>query len=229
MLKPSDEKYLKAIYQLSRSEVPGKASIQELAYLLELKPPSIHERLKLLQTSKLITYKKASGILLTKQGEKEALGVIRKHRIWETFLHKVCKFSWSEVHELADQLQHVKSDKLIDRLYTLSGEPKFDPHGDPIPDKTGALPLSKRRPLIQSVEGCKCVVLGVNEDSPEFLNYLTELNIGLNEKLTVDKIFLFDGSIKVSYKSGQQCILSAKVSEQILVTCVKNGCHCKQL
>lgn len=228
MIKTSDEKYLRAIYQISLSEHANKATISELAYYLDLKPPTVLERLKILQQGKFITYKKNTGIHLTRTGQKEALNVIRKHRIWETFLHKVCKFSWSEVHELAEQLQNVNSDKLIDRLYTLSGEPKFDPHGDPIPDKAGVLPTSDRRPLLNSVEGCKCVVLGVNEDSNDFLNYLTELKIGLNDKLTVEKIFAFDGSIKIKYKNTQTAVLSSKVAEKIQVTCTKPNCLCKQ-
>jgi len=227
MIKTSDEKYLRAIYQISISEKSNKATISELAYYLDLKPPTVLERLKILQAEKFITYKKTTGIHLTKTGQKEALAVVRKHRIWETFLHKVCKFSWSEVHELAEQLQNVHSEKLIDRIYTLSGEPKFDPHGDPIPDKAGVLPATQRRPLLNSVEGCKCLVLGVNEDSNDFLNYLTDLKIALNEKLTVEKIFRFDGSIKVKYKNTYTAVLSAKVAEQILVTCNKINCACK--
>ncbi|MCE3260208.1 MAG: metal-dependent transcriptional regulator [Bacteroidetes bacterium] len=227
MIKTSDEKYLKAIYHVSQSENTEKATISELAYYLDLRPPTVLERLKILQQEKLITYNKKAGIQLTKTGHKEALNVIRKHRIWETFLHKVCKFSWSEVHELAEQLQNVNSDKLIDRIYTLSGEPKFDPHGDPIPDKTGKLPASQRRPLLNSVEGCRCVILGVNEDSTDFLNYLTDLKLGLNDKLTVEKIFTFDGSLKIRYKNNEQAVLSSKVAEKILVTCIKAGCSCK--
>jgi len=228
MIKTSDEKYLRAIYQISQAEHQGKATISELAYYLDLKPPTVLERLKILQQEKFITYKKTTGIHLTKNGQKEALNVVRKHRIWETFLHKVCKFSWSEVHELAEQLQNVNSEKLIDRIYTLSGEPKFDPHGDPIPDKAGVLPASDRRPLLNSVEGCKCIVLGVNEDSTDFLNYLTDLKIGLNEKLYVEKIFAFDGSIKVKYKNTETAVLSSKLSEKILITCVKPNCGCKK-
>jgi DtxR family transcriptional regulator, Mn-dependent transcriptional regulator len=227
MVKTSDEKYLKAIYQISLSEHPGKSSISELAYYLDLKPPTVLERLKILQDEKLITYKKEKGIHLTKNGQKEAMNVIRKHRIWETFLHKICKFGWSEVHELAEQLQNVNSEKLIDRIYTLSGSPKFDPHGDPIPDKAGILPEMKRRPLLNSIEGCRCIVLGVNEDSPEFLNFLTDIHIGLNDKLTVEKVFTFDGSIKVKFKNTETAVLSPKVSEKIMVTCIRNNCPCK--
>ena len=227
MLKTSDEKYLRAIYQLSHSDNNNKVSLSDLAYYLDLKPPTVLERLKVLQTEKWLTYKKTQGIELTKTGEKEALSVVRKHRIWETFLHKVCHFGWSEVHELAEQLQNVNSEKLIDRIYDLSGQPKFDPHGDPIPDKSGKLPVSERRSLLHSVDGCKCVVLGVNEDSNEFLNYLTDLKIGLNEKLTVEKVFIFDGSLKIRYKNNESVILSPKVAEKIQVSCARPGCPCK--
>ena len=228
MIKTADEKYLKAIYQISLTEKTNKATISELAYYLDLRPPTVLERLKILEQQKLITYTKLKGILLTRNGQKEALDVVRKHRIWETFLHKVCKFGWGEVHELAEQLQTIHSEKLIDRIYVLSGEPKFDPHGDPIPDKTGILPLSKRRSLLNSVEGCRCVVLGVNEDSTDFLNYLTDLKIGLNDKILVQKIFLFDGSMRVKYNNDENAILSSKVSEKIMVTCVKPNCTCKK-
>jgi DtxR family transcriptional regulator, Mn-dependent transcriptional regulator len=228
MIKTSDEKYLKAIYQISLTERSNKATISELAYYLDIKPPSVLERIKILKAGKLITYSREKGIQLTRTGVKEAMNVIRKHRIWETFLNKVCNFSWSEVHALAEQLQNVNSEPLIDRIYTLCGEPKFDPHGDPIPDKEGVFPMTSRRPLLNSVEGCRCIVLGVNEDHTEFLNYLTELNIALNDKLNVEKIFAFDGSMRVRYKHNITSILSSKVAEKIFVTCTKPNCNCKK-
>ena len=153
--------------------------------------------------------------------------VITKHRIWETFLHRVCKFGWGEVHELAEELQNINSEKLIDRIYQLSGEPKFDPHGDPIPDKTGVLPTSNRRPLSLSVAGCRCIVLGVEEDSAEFLAYLTDLRIGLNGRLNVEKLFDFDGSVKVRHHNNHTAVLSLKVAEKIQVECLRPGCDCK--
>lgn len=229
MIRTSDEKYLRAIYQISGSEKTNKATLSELAYYLDLKPPTVLERLKFLKKEKLVTYDKSKGIALTKTGNREALNVVRKHRIWETFLVKVCKFGWGEVHELAEQLQNINSEKLIDRIYALSGEPKFDPHGDPIPDKEGRVPERKQRPLLNSLDGCRCIVLGVNEDSMEFLGYLTELRIGLNDKLLVEKIFTFDGSVKVKYKNTLSAVLSSKVAEKILVTCAKPGCECKNL
>jgi DtxR family Mn-dependent transcriptional regulator len=228
MVKPSDEKYLKAIYQISLDEKGKKATLSDLAYYLDLKPPTVLERINFLRREKLVSYSKETGVQLTKSGQREALNVVRKHRIWETFLNKVCKFGWNEVHELAEQLQNVNSEKLIDRIYSLSGEPKFDPHGDPIPDKSGNVPVSERRPLANSIEGCRCLVLGVIEDSADFLNYLTELKIGLNDKLTVERIFNFDGSIKVKYKNTESAVLSSKVAEKIFVTCTKPGCMCKR-
>jgi DtxR family transcriptional regulator, Mn-dependent transcriptional regulator len=226
MLKPSEEKYLKAIYHVSQTD-NTRISIALLSDYLDLKRPTVHERVGILEDRKLITNKKATGIRLTKTGLKLALSVVRKHRVWETFLVKICKFTWSEVHELAEQLQNINSEKLLDRIYLLSGEPRFDPHGDPIPDKSGVLPVSVRRPFSQSVEGCKCVVVGVDEDSHEFLTYLTELHIGLNDKLFVEKIFGFDGSLKVKYRNNLSSILSAQVAAKIQVTCIKPNCLCK--
>ena len=227
MLRNADDKYLRAVYQISLTEKKERPSLTELSYYLDLRPPTVLEKVKQLQKQKLVTYTKTGGIQLTGKGSREALAVIRKHRIWETFLHKVCKFGWGEVHELAEQLQNVNSDKLIDRIYQLSGEPKFDPHGDPIPDKSGVLPASKRRPLLQSVEGCKLEIVGVNEDSTEFLAYLTELKLALHGKLFVEKIFEFDNSVKVRYHNNQTAVLSSQVAEKIQVTCNKPGCACK--
>lgn len=228
MLKPSDAKYLKAIYHISQAEKNSRTGLSDLAYYLDLKPPTVLEKLKNLEALKLISYKKKEGIALTRAGQKEALNVVRRHRIWETFLQNVCKFGWNEVHELAEQLQNIHSEKLIDRIYELSGQPRFDPHGDPIPDKGGTLPVSVRRPLLKSVEGCRCRVLGVNEDSTEFLNYLTDLQIGLNEKIAVEKVFGFDGSVKIKYGAQLAAVLSPHVAEKILVTCVKPNCGCKR-
>lgn len=228
-MKTANEKYLRAIHQISLTEKDQVISLSDLSYYLDLRPPTVLERLRQLQKMKLLSYSRARGITLTKTGEREALRVIRKHRIWETFLHRVCKFGWGEVHELAEELQNINSEKLIDRIYQLSGEPKFDPHGDPIPDKSGVLPEINRRPLSRSVEGCRCVILGVDEDSTEFLAYLTELKIALNGKLSVEKIFEFDRSLKVKYNNNLVAVLSAKVADKLQVTCTRAGCGCKQM
>ncbi len=154
---------------------------------------------------------------------------MRRHRIWETYLYKQLNFSWSEVHEIAEQLEHVNSDKLIDKIYTILGNPEFDPHGDPIPNKQGVLPKSERRPLSKSVKGCKCVVLGVSDDSEAFLNYLTDLKISLNDKLIVEQIVSYDESIKIINKHKEVILISAKAAERLLVACTKPNCGCKAI
>ncbi|HQQ93511.1 MAG TPA: metal-dependent transcriptional regulator [Bacteroidia bacterium] len=227
MISSAEERYLRAIYQISQAEYPGKCSLNELSLHLGLKAPTVLERIRNMEKARWLTYTREKGILLSPSGYKKALQVVRKHRIWETFLQKVCKFNWSEVHELAELLQQVNSDKLLDRIFVLSGEPRFDPHGDPIPDKEGSMPPSQRRPLLESTEGCRCTVLGVLEDSPDFLNYLSELHIGLNEKIQVERVFGFDGSMKVRYKNHENVLLSPKVAEKIMVQCNKTDCSCK--
>ena len=174
-----------------------------------------------------MTYNKFDGAKLTSTGKEIALNIVRRHRIWETYLYKELKFSWSEVHEIAEQLEHINSDKLIDRIYELLGNPDFDPHGDPIPNKHGKLPKSDRRPLSQSIKGCKCLVLGVSEHSDVFLNYLTELKIGLNDKLIVEKINDYDDSLKLITKNKEHVLMSAKAAQQLLVQCIKPNCDCK--
>lgn len=222
-----EENYLKAIYQLANHDKSKTVSPTDLANWLEVKPPTVLEKLNILVKKEYITYNKFDGAKLTSTGKEIALNIVRRHRIWETYLYKQLKFSWSEVHEIAEQLEHINSDKLIDRIYDVIGNPDFDPHGDPIPNKQGKLPKSDRRPLSQSIKGCKCVVLGVSEHSEVFLNYLTEINISLNDKLIVEQINSYDSTLKLSNKNKEHILISAKASQQILVQCLKPNCGCK--
>ena len=222
-----EENYLKAIYQLSVLDLENIVSATDIAHWLALKPPTVLEKLKDLEQKNLIRYNKTDGAKLTKKGFEIAINIVRRHRIWETYLFKQLNFSWSEVHEIAEQLEHVNSEKLIDKIYSILGEPEFDPHGDPIPNKQGVLPKSERRPLSKSIKGCKCVVLGVTEDSEIFLNYLTDLKIGLNDMLVVEQIIPYDESVKVLNKNKETVIVSAKAAQRLLVSCVKTKCGCK--
>lgn len=223
----TEENYLKAIYQLSTINKDTIVSATDIANWLILKPPTVLERLNALTIKGLIKYNKTDGAKLTKAGFAIAINVVRRHRIWETYLYKQLKFSWSEVHEIAEQLEHVNSDKLIDKIYDILGSPEFDPHGDPIPDKQGVLPTSDRRPLSKSIKGCKCVVLGVSEYSEAFLNYLTDLKVALNDKLLVEEIIAYDETIKVVNKHKEMVLISAKAAERLLVACIKPNCGCK--
>ncbi|MES2568073.1 MAG: metal-dependent transcriptional regulator [Bacteroidota bacterium] len=222
-----EENYLKAIYQLANHDKTKPVSPTDIANLLEVKPPTVLEKLAILVKKEYISYNKFDGAKLTSKGKEVALNIVRRHRIWETYLYKQLKFSWSEVHEIAEQLEHINSDKLIDRIYDVIGNPDFDPHGDPIPNKQGKLPKSDRRPLSQSIKGCKCVVLGVSEHSEVFLNYLTELNISLNDKLTVEQINSYDDTLKLGNKTKEPILMSSKAAQQILVQCLKPNCACR--
>lgn len=222
-----EENYLKAIYQLANHDKTKLVSPTDIANWLEVKPPTVLEKLAILVKKGYVSYNKFDGAKLTLTGKDIALNIVRRHRIWETYLYKQLKFSWSEVHEIAEQLEHINSDKLIDRIYDVIGNPDFDPHGDPIPNKQGKLPKSDRRPLSQSIKGCKCVVLGVSEHSEVFLNYLTELNIGLNDKLIVEQINSYDDTLKLSSKAKETILMSAKAAQQIQVQCLKPNCACK--
>jgi DtxR family Mn-dependent transcriptional regulator len=222
-----EENYLKAIYQLANHDKSKSVSPTDIANWLEVKPPTVLEKLGILVKKEYVTYNKFDGAKLTSSGKEIALNIVRRHRIWETYLYKQLKFSWSEVHEIAEQLEHINSDKLIDRIYDVIGKPDFDPHGDPIPNKQGKLPKSDRRPLSKSIKGCKCVVLGVSEHSEVFLNYLTEMNISLNDILTVEQINSYDNSLKLSAKTKEPILISEKSAQQILVQCLKPNCGCK--
>ena len=222
-----EENYLKAIYQLSNHDKTKIVSATEIAICLEIKPPTVLEKLAILVKKGYVTYNKFDGAKLSQTGKEIAINIVRRHRIWESYLYKQLKFSWSEVHEIAEQLEHVNSDKLIDRIYDVIGNPDFDPHGDPIPNKQGKLPKSDRRPLSQSVKGCRCIILGVSEHSEVFLNYLTELKIGLNDKITVEQINAYDDSLKLLTKNKELVLITSKAAKQILVNCIKPNCDCK--
>lgn len=221
-----EENYLKAIYQLADHDKNKPVTATDIANWLEVKPPTVLEKLAILVKKKFVTYNRFDGVKLTVSGKEIALNIVRRHRIWETYLYKQLKFSWSEVHEIAEQLEHVNSDKLIDRIYDMIGNPDFDPHGDPIPNKQGKLPKSSRRPLSESIKGCRCQVLGVSEHSEVFLNYLTEMKISLNDMLIVEQINAYDDSLKLIGKNKELILMTTKAAQQILVKCIKPHCKC---
>ena len=216
----TDDNYLKAIYHLRYSEKRQLVSPTMLANELLIKPPS-------LSTRKYLTYDKESGIILSKVGIEIAINVIRRHRIWETYLHKHLGFNWSEVHAAAEDLEHVRNEKLIDKIYEVLGNPEFDPHGDPIPNKQGIFPKSDRKLLSSSIIGCKVIIVGVNEHSDSFLKYLSEINLNLNDKFTIQKIIEYDGSIQLKNRKIEFVQISKLIADKIMVRCEKANCDCK--
>lgn len=223
----TDDNYLKAIYHLRFSENQKIVTPTMVANELLVKPPSVLEKLKGLSNKKYVKYNKVSGIELTKLGKDIAVNVVRRHRIWETYLNKHLGFSWGEVHEVAEDLEHVRNEKLIDKIYDILGSPDFDPHGDPIPNKQGTFPKVERRTLSISKIGCKLTIVGVTEHSDAFLKYLTDINLSLNDKINVINVIEFDGSIQIKNKQHKEIQLSKLIADKIMVRCLKPNCICK--
>lgn len=223
----TDDNYLKAIYHIHYSENEKIVTPTLVANELLIKSPSVLEKIKGLVNKKYVKYDKHNGIVLTKLGKDIAVNVVRRHRIWETYLNKHLGFSWSEVHEVAEDLEHVRNEKLIDKIYEVLGSPEFDPHGDPIPNKQGVFPKSDRRHLSNSKAGCKLTIVGVTEHSDAFLKYLTQINLTLNDKITVVDIIEFDGSISIKNKQLKEINVSKVIADKIMVRCQKINCLCK--
>jgi DtxR family Mn-dependent transcriptional regulator len=223
----TDDNYLKAIYHLALAMNEKLVSPTMLANELLISAPSVLEKIKSLTAKKYINYSKQRGITLTKTGKDIAVNVVRRHRIWETYLHKHLGFNWDEVHAAAEDLEHVRNEKLIDKIFEVLGYPEFDPHGDPIPTKLGLFPKSDRRVLSASVIGCKIILLGVTEHSDAFLKYLSASNLHLNDKLVVANIIEFDSSIQLKSRYNGSIQVSKIIADKILVRCSKENCKCK--
>ena len=191
----SKENYLKAIFHLQ--ETHGTVNTTALANELETRPASVTDMLKKLKTQKLLLYEKYQGFKLSQEGKKVALMIIRKHRLWEFFLVEKLQFRWDEVHEIAEELEHISSTRLIDRLDEFLGFPKADPHGDPIPDSNGKLISLRQVDLLQLPIGKTGDVSSIGDQSPEMLELLTHKNIALGTRIEVRKIFSFDNSVEL--------------------------------
>lgn len=214
-LTHSEENYLKVIFQLAGQD-RERVSTNALAEKLNTKASSITDMLKKLSDKKLIGYKKYNGCELTARGESFAIQIIRKHRLWETFLVSKLSFGWDEVHDVAEQLEHIHSLKLIDKLDQFLDYPRFDPHGDPIPDKNGNITYRKSKiRLAESAANSLVEVVSVDEDSQLLLKYLDEIGLRLGLRIKVFERVPFDGSVKIEIVGGNKMTLSEKVSENI--------------
>lgn len=212
----SEENYLKAIYHLSQ---PGgeKVTPTAIARMLANNPASVIDMLKKLTDKKLISYDKKNGAKLTNKGIKAAMEVVRKHRLWEVFLLEKLGYKWDEVHNLAEQLEHVGNHELADRLEKFLGFPDYDPHGDPIPKANGKIAEVFKTTLVEAKTGEKYKVVAVKDDSAEFLSYLQKLGIGIGTKLKVVEKIPFDGSLVVQIGKHSNTTISHKFAENVLV------------
>jgi DtxR family Mn-dependent transcriptional regulator len=213
----TEENYLKAIYHISEST--GEAvSTKSIAENLEINAASVTDMFKKLNDQKLVIYEKSKGVKPTEKGKKIALQIIRKHRLWETFLVAKLNFTWDEVHEIAEQLEHVHSELLIERLDQLLNYPKFDPHGGPIPDKNGKLPELKSILLSEAKAGSTYQITGVGKNSDTFLKYLNKIGLTLGETIKVKEIEEFDGSIKIQLRGNKsELMLSKEAASNLFV------------
>lgn len=211
----SEENYLKTIYMLSDKD-SALVSTTELANYLGMKAASATDMMKKLAEKKLVNYVPYKGVQLTKKGKEEALRIIRKHRLWEVFLVEKLGFGWEEVHEVAEQLEHIKSPKLIDTLDVFLGTPKFDPHGDPIPDKNGVIPVQINKSIADMSINDTGVIVGVKEHASTFLNYLKENSLTLGSSVKVLQHYEFDQSFKIEIDNNELS-LSFQVANAILV------------
>lgn len=214
----TEENYLKAIYTLCERNQAFDTSTNEIAERINTKPPTVSDMLRKLTAKKLITYEKYKRVQLTKTGKQVAILIIRKHRLWEVFLNDKLYFAWDEVHDVAEQLEHIHSEELIMRLEKYLGFPKYDPHGDPIPSATGELHQTKRILLSDIPEGQTCHVVGVKDSSNLFLQYLQQVNISLGTKIKVLEKIAFDSSLVISLKKGEQISVSKKFSDNVHVS-----------
>jgi DtxR family transcriptional regulator, Mn-dependent transcriptional regulator len=215
----SEENYLKTIFHLQETE--GTVTTNILAERLQTKPASVTDMMKKLDSKKLLNYKPYYGFSLSAEGKKIALGIIRRHRLWEYFLSEKLKFGWEEVHLLAEELEHVSSKKLIDRLDEYLGFPPFDPHGDPIPDNKGKIRNIKKIPLDQLTLQQPAEVCQVTNQSAEMLDLLQHKSIGIGTKLEVKKYFDFDRSFELKIKNSIITI-SEQLAKNIFVRYEQN-------
>jgi DtxR family Mn-dependent transcriptional regulator len=213
----TEENYVKAIYALHLVQSGSGVSTNALSEHLNNKAGSVTDMLKRLAEKKLIHHEKYKGVVLTGKGEKIAIHVIRKHRLWEVFLMEKLGFKWDEVHDIAEQLEHIKSDELVDRLDVFLGKPRFDPHGDPIPDAKGHLNHLRAKPLHQMKAKGTYIFTGVSEHSKSFLQHLTAVGLKIGDLIHVEEINSFDNSLKVRINKAASQFFSDKVSANILV------------
>lgn len=212
----SEENYLKSIFKLSKLG-NSKVSVKAIADSLGNNPASVIDMLKKLTDKKLIRYEKKSGAQLTDNGLSAALQIVRKHRLWEVFLKEKLDYSWAEVHEIAEQLEHIKHNELADRLDKFLGFPEYDPHGDPIPDAKGKLPNASKMTLSEIEAGKECRVVAVKDTSVDFLKYLQQLNIGIGTTVKVLEKISFDDSVAILINQNEKSSVSKKFAESLLV------------
>ncbi|HMR42287.1 MAG TPA: metal-dependent transcriptional regulator [Saprospiraceae bacterium] len=215
-LSQTEENYLKGIYKLSE-KTEKTVNTNAIANEMNTTAASVTDMLQKLSAKELIHYEKYRGVTLTEKGNRAATQLVRKHRLWEVFLVEKLQYTWDEVHELAEQLEHIQSSDLVDRLDIFLGNPKFDPHGDPIPDAEGKFTFRKQIELSEMDAGETGVVVGVQDHSSAFLKYLDLLGLVLGTQVKVLETFEYDRSKKIIAGQSKELILSHKICKNLFI------------
>ena len=211
----SEENCIKGIFHLQQET--GLVNTNSLAAEMQTRPASVTDMLKKLKSKKLLQYEKYKGFKLNEAGKKAALDVVRKHRLWEFFLVEKLKFDWDKVHPIAEELEHISSEELVQRLDNFLGNPSFDPHGDPIPDKNGKIPVIKQQSLSEIPFKKNVTVSSVGNQTAQMLDMLKHYNIAIGTQLTILKKFEFDGSLEIKVSKQNACIISEQVAKNVFV------------
>lgn len=215
MLSDTEENYLKALLRITGEPGNnGEAGTNQLATTLHVRPATATDMLKKLREKQLVHYEKYGKISLTDRGRNLAIAIVRKHRLWETFLFDKLGFSWDEVHDVAEQLEHIKSDKLVERLDHFLGFPQFDPHGDVIPTANGDFVNEARFTLAETRERQHYIIVAVKDNNPSFLQYVSEIGIGIQSEVHVLHKYTFDHSLALEI-GGAKVNISDKVAQNI--------------
>ena len=214
----TEENYIKAIFHLSQN---GELEVftNDISDYLKTKPASVTDMYRKLAQKELINYVKYQGVTLTESGKKLALQIVRKHRLWEVFLVEKLHFHWDEVHEVAEQLEHIRSSLLTQRLDEFLGHPQYDPHGDPIPDESGTMHITRKKLLSEALCGDKGIVMAVQDTSPVFLKLLDKLEIGLKCHIEVTDKIEYDGSVEIVINKNKRTNISQQIAQNIFISC----------
>jgi DtxR family transcriptional regulator, Mn-dependent transcriptional regulator len=216
MLSYTEENYLKTIYHLSDGGLNAVIT-NDIAAAISTKAATVTDMIKKLSAKELIEYEKYYGVNVTKKGKLLALSIIRKHRLWETFLVNILGFQWHEVHEVAEQLEHIQSNLLIEKLDEFLVYPTTDPHGHPIPDKNGKIKVEKQVVLTDAGLKKPYTMCAVKKGSPAFLQYLSKIGLQIGVAISVSEKIEFDGSLEVIIQKKKAQLISREAAENILV------------
>ena len=220
-LTVTEENYIKAIYHLQQND--SNVTTNEVADLLHTKASSVTDMLKKLNTKNILNYEKYQGFTLSDNGKKIALTIVRKHRLWEYFLVEKLQFGWDEVHEVAEELEHISSKKLVEKLDAFLEHPKFDPHGDPIPDVNGKMVVLPQINLTDLPLNELAAVTAVGSQSSELLELLKHKKIAIGTKISIKKKFLFDNSVEIKIQNQVAFTISQQLAQALFVKKIPNA------